>query len=44
MVLDLNPATWYNLKVTAHNSAGFAIAENDALGVAARLTTRSADP
>ena len=27
VVLDLNPATWYNLKVTAHNNAGFSIAE-----------------
>merc|ERR1719285_1643557 len=25
--VDLNPATWYNLKVTAHNNAGFSIAE-----------------
>jgi hypothetical protein len=27
VVLDLAPATWYNLKVTAHNNAGFSIAE-----------------
>ena len=27
VVLDLNPATWYNLRVTAHNNAGFSIAE-----------------
>ena len=27
VVLDLNPATLYNLKVTAHNSAGFSICE-----------------
>ena len=27
VVLDLNPATWYNLKVTAHNNAGFSVAE-----------------
>jgi len=27
VVLDLNPATWYNLKVTAHNNAGVSIAE-----------------
>merc|ERR1712215_423472 len=27
VVLDLNPATWYNLKVTAHNNAGSSIAE-----------------
>jgi len=25
--LDLNAATWYNLKVTAHNNAGFSVAE-----------------
>ena len=23
----MNPATWYNLKVTAHNNAGFSVAE-----------------
>lgn len=27
VVLDLNPATWYNLKVTAHNNAGLSVAE-----------------
>lgn len=27
VVLDLDPATWYNLRVTAHNSAGFTVAE-----------------
>ena len=27
VVLDLSPATWYNLKVTAHNNAGFSVAE-----------------
>lgn len=27
VVLDLNPASWYNLKVTAHNNAGFSVAE-----------------
>jgi hypothetical protein len=27
VVLDLNPATWYNLRVTAHNNAGFSVAE-----------------
>ncbi|XP_073989855.1 Down syndrome cell adhesion molecule 1 isoform X9 [Rhodnius prolixus] len=27
VVLDLDPATWYNLRVTAHNNAGFAVAE-----------------
>lgn len=27
LVLDLEPATWYNLRVTAHNSAGFTVAE-----------------
>uniref|UniRef100_A0A336KT05 CSON014681 protein n=1 Tax=Culicoides sonorensis TaxID=179676 RepID=A0A336KT05_CULSO len=27
VVLDLEPATWYNLRVTAHNSAGFTVAE-----------------
>jgi hypothetical protein len=27
VVLDLEPATWYNLRVTAHNNAGFAVAE-----------------
>ena len=26
-MLDLNPATWYNLRVTAHNNAGFSVAE-----------------
>ena len=25
--MDLNPATWYNLRVTAHNNAGFSVAE-----------------
>lgn len=29
MVLDLEPATWYNLRITAHNSAGFTVAEYD---------------
>uniref|UniRef100_A0A8D8TNX5 Down syndrome cell adhesion molecule-like protein Dscam2 n=2 Tax=Cacopsylla melanoneura TaxID=428564 RepID=A0A8D8TNX5_9HEMI len=27
VVLDLDPATWYNLRVTAHNNAGFSVAE-----------------
>ncbi|XP_040165875.1 Down syndrome cell adhesion molecule-like protein Dscam2 isoform X25 [Anopheles arabiensis] len=27
VVLDLEPATWYNLRVTAHNNAGFTVAE-----------------
>lgn len=27
MVLDLNPATWYNLLITAHNNAGLSVAE-----------------
>ncbi|XP_076390025.1 Down syndrome cell adhesion molecule 1 isoform X2 [Megachile rotundata] len=27
VVLDLDPATWYHLRVTAHNNAGFAVAE-----------------
>ena len=27
VVLDLAPGSWYNLKVTAHNNAGFAVAE-----------------
>ncbi|XP_026295715.1 Down syndrome cell adhesion molecule isoform X35 [Apis mellifera] len=27
VVLDLVPATWYHLRVTAHNNAGFAVAE-----------------
>ncbi|KAK7868985.1 hypothetical protein R5R35_013907 [Gryllus longicercus] len=27
VVLDLDPANWYNLRVTAHNNAGFAVAE-----------------
>ena len=27
VVLDLNPETWYNLRVTAHNNAGFSVAE-----------------
>nr|XP_017093500.2 Down syndrome cell adhesion molecule-like protein Dscam2 isoform X4 [Drosophila bipectinata] len=29
VVLDLEPATWYNLRITAHNSAGFTVAEYD---------------
>ncbi|XP_028982374.1 Down syndrome cell adhesion molecule-like protein Dscam2 [Diachasma alloeum] len=27
VVLDLDPANWYQLRVTAHNNAGFAVAE-----------------
>lgn len=27
VVLDLNPATWYNLRVTAYNNAGFSLAK-----------------
>lgn len=27
--MDLEPATWYNLRITAHNSAGFTVAEYD---------------
>lgn len=27
VVLDLDPAQWYHLRVTAHNNAGFAVAE-----------------
>ena len=27
VVLDLEPATWYNLRITAHNNAGFTVAE-----------------
>lgn len=27
VVLDLEPATWYNLRITAHNSAGFTVVE-----------------
>jgi len=27
VILDLNPATWYNLKITAHNDAGVTNAE-----------------
>ncbi|XP_069678028.1 cell adhesion molecule Dscam1 isoform X19 [Periplaneta americana] len=27
VVLDLDPANWYHLRVTAHNNAGFAVAE-----------------
>lgn len=27
VVLDLEPATWYNVRITAHNSAGFTVAE-----------------
>lgn len=27
VVLDLDPATWYNVRITAHNSAGFTVAE-----------------
>lgn len=26
-MLDLDPASWYHLRVTAHNNAGFAVAE-----------------
>uniref|UniRef100_T1IUI6 Down syndrome cell adhesion molecule-like protein Dscam2 n=1 Tax=Strigamia maritima TaxID=126957 RepID=T1IUI6_STRMM len=28
-ILDLKPGTWYNLRVTAHNSAGSAVAQYD---------------
>ncbi|XP_058804449.1 cell adhesion molecule Dscam2 isoform X4 [Phymastichus coffea] len=27
VVMDLDPANWYHLRVTAHNNAGFAVAE-----------------
>lgn len=27
VVLDLEPASWYNVRITAHNSAGFTVAE-----------------
>lgn len=27
VVLDLDPASWYNVRITAHNSAGFTVAE-----------------
>lgn len=27
VVLDLDPAVWYHLRVTAHNNAGFNVAE-----------------
>ncbi|XP_020284778.1 Down syndrome cell adhesion molecule-like protein Dscam2 isoform X7 [Pseudomyrmex gracilis] len=27
IVMDLDPASWYSLRVTAHNNAGFAVAE-----------------
>ena len=27
VVLDLDPANWYHLRVTAHNNAGFSVAE-----------------
>lgn len=26
-ILDLEPATWYVLRITAHNNAGFNVAE-----------------
>lgn len=26
-MLDLEPASWYNVRITAHNSAGFTVAE-----------------
>jgi hypothetical protein len=29
VVLDLEPASWYSLRVTAHNNAGFTVAEYD---------------
>lgn len=29
MFLDLEPATWYVLRITAHNNAGFNVAEYD---------------
>lgn len=29
VVLDLEPASWYNVRITAHNSAGFTVAEYD---------------
>lgn len=27
VVMDLDPASWYSLRVTAHNNAGFTVAE-----------------
>lgn len=27
VVLDLDPASWYSVRITAHNSAGFTVAE-----------------
>lgn len=27
VVLDLDAASWYNVRITAHNSAGFTVAE-----------------
>lgn len=27
ILLDLDPAVWYHLRVTAHNNAGFSVAE-----------------
>ena len=29
VIMDLNPATWYNLRITAHNEAGFSITEHE---------------
>ena len=40
VVLDLNPSSWYNLKVTAHNNAGFSVAEYEF----ATLTVRGGKP
>ena len=40
VVLDLSPATWYNLHVTAHNTAGSTVAEYEF----ATLTTAGGTP
>jgi hypothetical protein len=40
VVLDLGPASWYNLRVTAHNNAGSTVAEYEF----ATLTTTGGNP
>lgn len=40
VVLDLEPASWYMLRVTAHNSAGFTVAEYEF----ATLTINGGEP
>ena len=44
VVLDLNPASWYNLKVTAHNNAGFSVAEYEFATLTVRGGKQVLDP